>query len=296
MDGFEECGIRWLTAASIDAYRDNPAFWVMRHLYGVKPVGTASLARVIAVKEALRHWLYKGDIGQAEDVVDDVFRMKCAEFGIALDAPDARSEHSSLLALFLLLVNDFREMGLGFEAGHVPLAHDLAHSVWVDGLEAPFLVAPAFVFENSWVEVKPGKRCYNSVQPRDMIRCALNFQVYKDKLGVVMYATAKRSNPIAVPAFTTIQFWTELVSDALALQNFIRMVPSREQALAVLPTNPTHFRWDARSLTAALTALQQEKLNAISRAEAASLRAAGAGDTSGHLLSDLGSWDDGDDL
>jgi hypothetical protein len=288
MDGFDECGLNYLTASSVAAYRDNPAFWVMRYLFGAKPMNSAPLARTIAIKEACRHWLYQGDIGAAEDLVDDVFRMKCADYGLDLDDPDTRSEHSSLLAQFLLTVQGFQQLEVGFEFGQLPIACDLAHSVWVDGLEAPFLSAPAFVFEEMVVELKPGKKCYYSVQERDQMRCAVHARVYPKRMQVVIYATHKRFECCPVLPGSLDLIWAEMAVDALALQTFIKSASSREHALAMLPINPSHFRWDQSMLIAAgkALALTKEKMDGLARTKTDEFRTTGTGDLSWDVLPD----------
>ncbi len=294
MDGFDECGISYLTASSVTMYRENPACWVMRYLYGVRPKNNVALARTIAVKDALKHWLYQGKLGFAEDLLDKVFTQKCDEYGVDLDDPDARSEHSTLLELFLLSVKGFQQLGLGAEFGKLPVATDIAHSVWVEGLGAPFLAAPAFVFQDWWVEVKPGKRCYNAVTERDRVKACIHHKVYHEKEGAFIYASPKRFNIAWSPKGAAELEWAELALDALALQNFIQSAQSREHALAMVPINPGHYRWDEVMLTEVgkALAITQETMNAVNRTKAHELRAPGAGDIPWDLLSDLGSGDD----
>lgn len=287
MNDFDECGIRYLTASSIDAYRDNPAAWVMRYLFGYQ-TGSAELARTIAVRSAVKHWMYGMDLGKVEDKLDEFFQVVCEDRGVDTQSPDARSEHSTLLALFSKTVQALQQLGVGVQVGKLPLAAGLPHSVWADGLDAPFLTAPAFVFQDFTLELKWGKRCYNSVQPRDLANLAVQSRAYPGKPQKIIYITHSR-DALHVPLPGMLEAaWTALVIDAMALQTFIKTATSREHALAMVPVNPSQFRWDDHTLTKAgeILALTQEKLNGIARTKNVELRDAGAGDVPWDLLSD----------
>lgn len=287
MNDFDECGIRYLTASSIDMYRDNPGAWVMRYLYGLQ-TGSAALARTIAVRSAAKHWIYGESLGNVEDRLDEFFQVVCADRGVDIHSPDARSEHSTLLALFTRTVQALQQLGVGHNVGKLPLAAGLPHSVWADGLEAPFLAAPAFVFQDFTLELKWGKRCYTDVQPRDLGNLAVQSRVYRDRPQKILYITHSKDSCPEIAPERLEAAWAALVVDALALQTFIKTATTREHALAMVPVNPSQFRWDGPTLTRAgeILALTQERLNGIARTENLQLRDPGAGDVLGDLLQD----------
>ncbi len=285
MNDFDECGIHYLTASSIDAYRDNPAAWVMRYLYGLQ-TGSAALARTIAVRSAVKHWMYGMDLGSVEDKLDEFFQVVCEDRGVDIHSPDARSEHSTLLALFTRAIKALQQLGVGAQVGKLPLAAGLPHSVWADGLDAPFLTAPAFVFQDFTLELKFGKRCYTSVQPRDLANLAVQSRAYPGKPQKILYVTHSKDSAPEVSPEALEAAWAALVIDALALQTFIKTATTREHALAMVPVNPSQFRWDEPALTKAgeILALTQERLDGLKSTENRELRDPGTWDVLGDLL------------
>src|SRR5262249_2728073 len=142
MDSFDDCGIRYLTAGSLNLWREAPGLWVLEHLYGIKGGMNAALARMIAVKSGVTSWLYRGNLNDAENVGLLAFANPMA----GVDDPDIASSEDSILELISGTVKEFQRLGLGISEGQPPVCCGLANSVWIDGITIPLLTAPDFVF------------------------------------------------------------------------------------------------------------------------------------------------------
>ncbi len=299
MDSFEECDIRYLTASSIMAYRDNPAQWVTRYLFGHKQSGAPKIARTIAIKGGLKHWLYGAELGKAEDLLDDLFRLACEDQKVYVLDPAARAEHSIVLPLFLSAVNGFNDLGEGSANGSVPLAVDLASSVWADGVGAPFISSPFAVFQGHLVDVKPGSRCPSTLQKQDLLNCAVHARHHPDVPVSVIYATHKKHKVFTATRQELEEGWEELVYEARALQSFLKAADSREHALSMVPLNGDNFRWDSNNLAIAksIKASYEEKQNGLQIAPGSErLQERVSRSISGDMLSNIGSGDTPDGL
>lgn len=290
MDSLEECGIRYMTAGSVAMYRDNPAAWVMQYLFGIKSVPRASLARLIAVKEAAKAYLYRGDESEATDLLMTSFEAHCWRANInPMEDSDARDEYSTLLELFASIVKGINELQVGVNFGKTPLAAELASSFMVDGLEIPILGSPDFTFDDMLLQLKPGKMCYQKLQDRDVITCSILHQIKRLPINII-YATYKKHNICqSIPTSAeSIDALVGLVRDAVAIQTMVKTVESREHALAIMPLNPAQFRWSRDQLTSAreILAISEGQVNAILSAKVTELRSGPGGDASWDLLQD----------
>lgn len=287
MQDFDEVGITYLTASSIGAFRDNPAWWCMRYLYGRGNAKAPAIVRGIAIKDGLRHYLYKGDMRAAEDQALASYKVKIVQWGLE-DHPEAENEHDNILPMFDGACQAFDAEKLGVLHAATPVTSDMASSVWADGLDAPFLSSPAFVFADRIIDVKATKRCPSKPVDRDVTNCAIHYKV-KPLPIYILYVTHKKHNLLKVGQEDLDRAWLDLVLDAQSLQRFIKTAETREHALGMVPLNIGHFRWDEQLLGEAKEVLQlsEERINAIAYARSTEeLRDTGSRDSSGHLLSD----------
>lgn len=283
MDSFDECGIRYITPSSINAYRANPAYWVMRYFYGEKSTSPAFI-RSIAVKAGVKALLYKRDMGRAEDVVLETYQHRIGAEKLPWDDPGVQNEYDNCLPMFGGLVKALEALDLI----KVPTATGLPISVWADGVTAPFLSSPDIVFDDCVVDLKPTKACPSKIPERDLVAMAIHSRARKTEVFNI-YATGKRYAVHAGLPWQLDQAWLDLVIDAQALQTFVLSAESREHALAMTPLNRDHFYWSPESLDKArgVLKLTQERLHGLKDAAGTRrLREPGAGDLSGDLLPD----------
>jgi hypothetical protein len=297
MDSLEECGIRWLTASAIETWREAPAVWAMGALYGMKTPLSPAYVRTIAVRDGVRAWLYKANLGEAENLVLENFEVGCAIRGIDIASEEARREHGNILEHLALSVNAFQELGLGAASGNLPLSCSLPTSVMVSGLEVPLLSVPDYGFNDCTVKLKIGRNCYTKVQPRDLTAAAIDFHNRRRPVTVI-YVTDKKYNPVRVMQEQIDEAWVGIVMECFALQNLVKFSNSREQLLSMLPVNPNQFRWKSDLLQSAgdILGITSERLNAINSPKTAELPVRTRRDVLGDVLSGGGSWDAGEDV
>jgi len=284
MDSFDECGIRYLTPSSINAFRDNPAYWVMRFLYGVQTTSPAFI-RSIAVKAGVKSMLYERKLGHAEDRALETFQHRIGVSGMDWEDPGVQDEYDNVLPMFDLAVKALDGLGLI----KMPTAMDMPTHVWADGVTAPFLSSPDIVYEDCVVDLKPTKRCPSKLPFRDLAAMAIHSRAREGVVIHNIYATNKKYASYAPLPSQLDEAWADLVTDAFALQTFVFSAESREHALAMTPLNRDHFYWSDESLEKARSILKltQERMHGLNNAAGTRrLRAPGTGDPFGDMLPD----------
>ena len=266
MATFDEVGIRYLTAASVQAFRDNSALWCLRYLFGKSDFRSAAFARSVALNNGLKHILHTGDVSYGEDLALESYVRQCEEWGLDVMAdPAARSEHDTLLEHLSGAVKAINENLGGFPR---PIASGLATHAFIGEFNTPFLSVPSFIFEDVQLHVKYTHRCPSKIQPKDMMAMSVDAAARMQPPRVLYVTTKKHLWGVPTPADLALARYC-LEEDALALQRFLGACETPEQALAMCPLNSEFYQWKPQLLSDARSILlnHTEKLNAALRSE-----------------------------
>ncbi|HET8721018.1 MAG TPA: hypothetical protein VFM24_03250 [Nitrospira sp.] len=252
MDSLEECGIHYLTASSVQQWREQPAVWVMEKLLGIRENRATAVAKTIAVKDGLRHALYAEDAYIGEDIALDVYRRKLLEWRIDPTSEAARSDEDIVLPLYDVHVKEIQRLGLLKK----PLATGIASSLLVDGLGTALLAVTDFVFDDAQLRIKCCGRLPSSIQPRDMAALALDARV-RGQVPMIVYATPKKLATYVPNGIELDAALDALIADARSLETFVRTAETPMHALAMLPVNTGHYLWKPELQVAASNMLNQ---------------------------------------
>ena len=293
MDGFEHCDIRYLTAASLQQWREAPALWALKHLFGIHSYKCSAVAKAIALKDGLRYCMHNQNERAGEDIALGVYERKLEEWGIDLQSPSARSDHDSLLPSLQCHVQEIQRRGLLKK----PLAFAVAKHVWIEDIEVPFLSVVDFVFEEVQLKVKFGGRCPSTIQPRDIAAMSVDADV-RFQRPAILYGTMKKVGWFEPDHMQLRSALQRLRAEAMALQTLLKTAESREQVLAMLPINHYHYQWrpDLLEAATAIVNTYQEKQRGLICTEGRGLPERPARIACGDLLPDSGSWDSEVDL
>lgn len=302
MDSLEECGITYLTASSIAAFRDNPAWWCLKYLYGKSGDKTGRVALSIAIREGVKTWLQTGDEGLGEDATLDSFMMNVRDWNllpnnnITKASDELKSSYDATLPTFGMAVKTLSEHDFDRNTSNF-IGSNMPKSVWLDGIGTPFLSSPSLIFEHAVVELKTTKACPSSIRDRELSLLGLHARAWNRDVAV-LYVTMKKAalyRPLPAMLDASLLF---LGIDAMAIEVFLKTASSREHALAMSALNPQHYLWSDKSLAEAqlLLTLSKGKFHGFFPPQTNEFRTAPSRDASGHLLPHPGSWDAGDDL
>jgi len=295
MPTFDDVGIRYLTPASIMLFRECPAAWVLRHLFGKQKGGKPAFARSIAMKDGTKVLAYRGDFDEAVWVAQQSYARQLERMRIDPGGEGPRSEQDAILPMLRETCKAFLEAGLD----ELPIAADLVSSVWLSNdLTAPFLSVPHLIYPDVQIQVRYTHRCPTKIQPRHMMALAVDQRLREQAVGII-YVTTKKNSGLMLPRPGELeQAQADMEFDAMALQTFLGSVESREHALAMVPLNPDTYQWTPELLLEARLIIHNAKdhVDGIIRAKRAGISEGPSWDAHGNLLSDYRSGDAENDL
>lgn len=297
MATLEECGIRFLSASSINNYVTNPAWWTVRHMMGVKQPVSAALIRSAAIKAGLKHWLYKGSEDLAEDVALEHYSLETSSVGLEATDEKTAKEQDAILPM----LHEFCKLFHGAGLKKIPLAVGVFNTVLLDGVTVPFITCPDFVFDDCVVDVSASHKMPGStLPPKDLQTSGLHMLFRGDTPIFRAYATMKRSALVPVGEAEAMAALLRLREDAAALERALEVVSTAKEMLALVPLKPDHWLWSPDMLKVAKEAIpqlppQERERHGIQSARAKQFRAAPGRGTSGVVLPGRGPGDAGGD-
>jgi RecB family exonuclease len=144
MTPFERHGLTHLSPSSLALYRNSPALWIVRYLFGVRDVETPFSWRGKAVERAVSAVLFDG----AED--DEAIEVALAAFEREAQgevSPQASRERAGIPGMVRRAAWIFRKFGK-------PLSQQHRVEVWIDGVEVSVLGFADFLYDNMVIDLK----------------------------------------------------------------------------------------------------------------------------------------------
>lgn len=227
MDPFEKFGIKHLSWSSMNLYRQEPALWTLRYLYGVKDEVGPSAWRGKAVEAGLDLWLYKRT--DASEVALNAFDLECQ--GEVSDKITA--EMANILPCLKMAQEAFKE-------AKTPTARQYRIESWFDGIEVPIIGYVDYVWEDRIHDLKTTLRMPSEPKGDHSRQVALYCKETK-KPGFLTYVTPKKYSTYPVENVE------ELLKDVQRLAHSVRttlsICPDRETAAAMFTPNPDSWMW-----------------------------------------------------
>lgn len=288
MDTLEECGITYLTAASLQLWREAPAVWALRYLFGIHSYKLPKVARSVALKDGLRAYLHTHDESLAEDTALEAYERKLVDWCVSPSDPDARSQHCTILPMISVIVKEIKDLGIDQK----PLAFSIARHVPVDWAPVPLLSVVDFVFADRQLKIKFTDRRPSAIKPRDLASLAIDVMA-RNQPPQIVYVTHKHAGWHEPTIDELYVAQRQLQAEAEAMEVFLLSAQTREHALAMLPLNHEHWAWKPGLLEAASNIITQskEKTLGLICTERRRLSEGASRHPRGDLLPGPGSWD-----
>ena len=234
MNPFERHAIKHLSPSNLAAYRQEPAYWVAKYLFGLKDEGGPKMWVGNAVEAGLKAMLHGQTPDEAKAIAMDAFEV--AAQGEASDECEAcRAEIGPMLGMAASKIMD--------RMNSKPLCQ-VRCQYFVEGVEVPIIGYLDFAFDDGTIlDLKTTRRMPSEPKPDHAAQVAFYCKSRNGAKGGLLYATTKRSELYLLSDDQIEASFGELVLAAKAVRNVLRLSPSRDDAASMFAPNYDHYFW-----------------------------------------------------
>jgi hypothetical protein len=234
MNPFERHAITHLSPSNLATYRQEPAYWVAKYLFGIKDEGGAKMWVGNAVEAGLKAWLHGTPEQDARQIALQIFEQH-AQGDLSDDCEAGRAEIGPMLARAIEKVEPRWDSK--------PLCQ-VACRYYVDGLEVPIIGYLDFAFDDGTIlDLKTTRRMPSEPKPDHAAQVAFYCRSRNGAKGGLLYATTKRSELYTLTDEQIDASFKELVAAARAVRNLLRLMPTKEDAASMFAPNYDHYFW-----------------------------------------------------
>lgn len=241
MNPFDRFGIKHLSPSALATYRNEPAMWVMRYLFGFKDETGLQMARGKAVEEGVTWGLHF-----AEDIEESV-RAALQAFTEETQgdlSEEAEKERECIPGMVRQALASLRLLGK-------PNATQVKVETWFDGIEVPVLGYVDYAFESGDVDLKTTLAVPTKGRPDHVAQVAVYHHARK-RPQTLLYVSAKKANPIEVPLADMEGALWAVKQSAKALRTALLRSTCREEVAELCAPRLDSYYWNDQSRAAAL--------------------------------------------
>lgn len=236
---FEKHGIRHLSASSLALYRNEPALWVTRYLFGIKDSVGPAAWRGSAVEAGVDWSLMRPDDPHPVAMAKAFERFELdAQGDLSDDVAKARAEIAPILEQAVALL---RPKGM-------PTARQLKIEYRVEGIDVPIIGYVDYVYPDELIDLKTTLRMPSEVSFDHAAQVAV-YHGATGKTPWLAYATPKKAELKPV-ADLEAALWP-IIRSARAVQSMLARAETKEDAAAMFCPQFDNFRWDETTIKAA---------------------------------------------
>lgn len=234
MSPFARHGIKHLSPSNLATYRQEPAYWVAKYLFGLKDEGGAKMWVGNAVEAGLKAWLHGVPEKDARQIAMQRFEQD-AQGEVSNEIEACRAEIGPMLSRAIERVEKRWDSK--------PLCQ-VACRYFVDGVEVPIIGFLDFAFDDGLIlDLKTTRRMPSEPKPDHAAQVAFYCKSRNGGHGALLYATTKRSELYTLNDDQVDAAFKELVQAAKAVRNLLRLVPTKEAAASMFAPNYDHYFW-----------------------------------------------------
>ncbi len=240
---FERHGIAHLSVSSLALYRNEPALWCLRYLFGVKDEVGAAAWRGQAVEAGVDLALMTGcpDAESIAFAVEDFEKRAHGDL-----AEDIQKERAIVPDLVRQAVAAMKPYG-------IPNARQLKIEHWLDGIEIPLLGFIDYAFESGDLDLKTTTRLPSEPRPDHVVQVT-SYGAARGRKQTLLYVTPKKSQ--AFDTFDAEAALYTLNRSARALRAMLSRCETKERAADLFTPNFDSFYWTPATKNAALGVFQ----------------------------------------
>lgn len=238
---FPRHGITHLSPSSLGLYRNAPALFCLRYLFGVKDEATAPyLWRGRAIESGVDAILLDG--------VSDDAAIERAKHTFELSAqgeisPNIQRERQ-------VLADMVRRAGAVFRRLGKPIGRQQKVEVWLDGIEVPLTGYADYLYEEFVVDLKTSHALPGKPRPDDAVQVVM----YGDALSrrpSLIYVTPRKSAQYPHDEIDIESARRVLRQSANAIRAMLAATADKAHAARLFVPNPDDYRWTDATRNAA---------------------------------------------
>ena len=225
---FERFGISHLSPSSLNCWRASPGVWALRYLSKIRDDGNAAMWRGSAVEAGMAALLRGAKLDEATTLALQSFDL------------NSQGDITGELGSERDLIEPMLTECLKWQAPSALNATQLKIEHWFEHIPIPVIGYLDLAFDGIDVDLKTTKACPSSPRP-DHVRQVSLYRASRERLGGLLYVTAKRHAYFPVDDDMMARGLSDLESDALSLMNFLSRCDDRRAAIKSLPMDVDHF-------------------------------------------------------
>lgn len=234
MNPFERHAVKHLSPSNLATYRQEPAYWVAKYLFGLKDEGGPKMWVGNAVEAGLKAWLHGTPEQDARPIALRIFEQT-AQGEASDECEAARAEIGPMLAMAITKVEHRWDSK--------PLCQ-VACRHYIDGVEVPLIGYLDFAFDDGEIlDLKTTRRMPSEPKPDHAAQVAFYCKARNGAKGKLLYSTTKRAELYTLSPEQIDAAFAELSLAARAVRNVLRLSPSREDAASMFAPNYDHYFW-----------------------------------------------------
>lgn len=235
MNPFEKHEIKHLSASSLALYRNCPALWVGKYLYGWRDDVGPRAWLGSAVEAGLDLALYGRD--GALETARERFDLD-AQGEVTDEIEKALADLPGMLEQAILATKDFGQ----------PVARQSRIEHWLDGIEVPIIGYVDYLYEDWLFDLKTTARLPSEPRPDHACQVGI-YNAATGRKARLVYVTPKKHAVYDVPDLTD-AMWT-VAKSAHAVRKLLAMTVDKEQAAGVFVPDFSSFYWSDSTKEAA---------------------------------------------
>jgi len=238
---FERHGIRHLSASSLALYRNEPALWTLRYLFGVRDNAGPGAWRGSAVEGAVNKIIYEN----CSD--DEAISAALGAFEISAQgdlSDDVDKERS-------VIPDMTRHASIAFRSLGKPIATQFKVEHWIDGIEIPVLGYIDYLYEDFLIDLKTTLRAPSEPRPDHAVQVVSYSDATAKRPGLI-YVTPKKSQRFNHESIDAERARWSLRRSAHSLRALLAMAADKHEAASIFTPSIDGFMWTDITRNAAL--------------------------------------------
>jgi PD-(D/E)XK nuclease superfamily len=239
-DPFAKHGITHLSASSMSLYRNEPALWVLRYLYGFKDEVGASAWRGTAVEQAVDRLLYEATCTEEQAIALALQNFEINAQGDLSEETD--KERKVIPDIVKQAAQIMRPFG-------IPVARQFKIEHFLDGIEVPVIGYVDYLWPDHLIDLKTTLRMPSEPRPDHAAQVAI-YSAATGRKASLAYVTPKKAAVYPVEDMTQ-PLWT-VHRSAHAVRALLTKTDTREEAAMLFSPNFDSFYWNDLSKAKAM--------------------------------------------
>lgn len=234
LDPFKRHKIEHLSPSSLNTYVEQPSFWFLKYLMGMREPGNPAMWRGSAVEAGLDSWVYKYDENEALAAMHARFEEDAQG-----EIEDKIDKERDVLGLFLQQAcRACGERGIS----DMPTARQLKIEYWFDGIEVPVIGYVDYEWPEFGLDLKTTHRIPSDIPGRHARQISL-YSMARQKPYRLLYVSTKRADVRELSSDEVRNHIKHLEWNAHTIRRALALYEDPTDLVRLFPPNFDHYMW-----------------------------------------------------